>query len=57
MVEGSEPKIFPGVVSRRRGSSMRDGSVQDGEHGEAHSGFRRDGSAVVEEADSEDDEA
>lgn len=53
-LDGVEPKMFPGVVSRRRRSSLRSSTVEDREDG--HSGFRRhDGSAVVEEQDTDDD--
>ncbi|KAF2874898.1 hypothetical protein BDV95DRAFT_603683 [Massariosphaeria phaeospora] len=81
-LEGMEPRMFPGVVSRRRTSSLRSGAVEDGESGAAsasasasvqqdggvsgqngpglyhpgHSGFRRDGGAVVEEQDTDDED-
>jgi AMP deaminase len=63
-LDGIEPKMFPGVVSRRRGSSMRGSNVDecDATQSQAqfrqggHSGFRRtDGSSVVEEQDSDDE--
>jgi AMP deaminase len=59
-MEGIEPKIFPGVVSKRRRSSLRGSALEDGEGNQqfqaqhpGHSGFRRgyEGS-VVEEQDS-----
>jgi AMP deaminase len=62
-MDSIEPKIFPGVVSRRRRSSLRSGSAYDDVEGEhvahhaAHSGFRRkEESAVVEEKDSDDEQ-
>ena len=63
-LERIEPRIFPGVVSRRRGSSLRSSAVEDGEgsvQGQAqqpgHSGFRRGNEgSVAEEKDSGDDE-
>lgn len=63
-MEGIEPKIFPGVVSRRRRSSLRGSSLEEGEgssQGQAqqpgHSGFRRGNEgSVVEEQDSDDDD-
>lgn len=67
-LDGIEPKIFPGVVSRRRRSSLRGGSLEDGEgsvpHGQGqptssgHSGFvRGDNKSTVVENDSDDDES
>jgi AMP deaminase len=66
MLDDIEPKIFPGVVSRRRRSSMRSSAAEDGESmagpmhttvgHPGHSGFRRgDGGEVVMEQDSDDD--
>jgi AMP deaminase len=68
-LDGIEPRMFPGVVSRRRRSSLRSSSVEkentEGLQGQAqaqadhagHSGFRRgEGSAVVEEQDSDEEE-
>jgi AMP deaminase len=61
ILDGIEPKIFPGVVSRRRRSSLRGNSVDDVEavQGQSqhptHSGFvRMDEGAVAEEKDSDD---
>lgn len=43
-----EPKIFPGVVSRRRRSSLRGSNLEDGEG--LHSGYHgADAGSVVEE--------
>lgn len=54
-LEGMEPRMFPGVVSRRRRSSMRSSTMEDGEP--AHSGFRRgDAGSVVEEKDTDDED-
>jgi len=58
-----EPRIFPGVVSRRRRGSLRSGTVDDSEalspnqpQQPAHSGFKRGKeSSVVEEQDSDDE--
>lgn len=56
--------MFPGVMSRRRRSSLRSGAVEEGESAQslvqgqqpAHSGFKRDEkSSVVEEQDSDDE--
>ncbi|KAF2739134.1 AMP deaminase [Polyplosphaeria fusca] len=70
-MEGVEPKIFPGVMSRRRRSSLRSSNMEDGEGpplnvkaadespgaATAHSGFRRgDGGSVVEERDTDDED-
>ena len=65
-LDGIEPKIFPGVIGRRRRSSLRGGSVEDGEgsiaHGQGqasqssgHSGFVRDKQSTVVENDSDDE--
>lgn len=59
-MDGIEPKIFPGVVSRRRRSSLRSGSAHeeyDAEHTAHahHSGFRRSEGAVMEEDDTDDE--
>ena len=35
-LDGIEPKIFPGVVSRRRRSSLRGGSAEDGDGSVSH---------------------
>lgn len=68
-LDGIEPKIFPGVVSRRRRSSLRGGSLEDGDsslpYGQSqpgqssgHSGFvKGDNKATVVENDSDDDSA
>jgi AMP deaminase len=50
-----EPRIFPGVVSRRRRSSLRSSNVEDGE--EAHSGLHRvHTEPVVQEQDTDDED-
>ena len=50
-----EPRIFPGVVSRRRRSSLRGSNVEDGE--EAHSGLHRvHTEPVVQEQDTDDED-
>lgn len=62
--EGMEPKMFPGVVSRRRTGSMRGGPAEDNDagvavgHGQAgRSGFRRgEAESVVEEQDTDDED-
>ncbi|KAH7124082.1 hypothetical protein B0J11DRAFT_435958 [Dendryphion nanum] len=66
-LDGIEPRIFPGVVSRRRRSSLRGGAVEDGEGSvpysqgqqvpqSGHSGFvRSDNRTTVVENDSDDD--
>ncbi|PSN60832.1 AMP deaminase [Corynespora cassiicola Philippines] len=59
-LEGMEPRIFPGVVSRRRRSSLRSSAVEDGEVGgltPGHSGFRKGNAEnVVEEKDTDDED-
>lgn len=65
-LEGMEPRMFPGVVSRRRRSSLRSTAVDDGEVSapnavpaiaQAKSGFlKRDGGSVVEEQHTDDDD-
>lgn len=62
-IDGIEPRIFPGVVSKRRRSSFRSGTLEDGEgnqQGQAqhpgHSRFRRGNEgSVVEEQDTDDE--
>jgi AMP deaminase len=50
-----EPRIFPGVVSRRRRSSLRGSNLEDGDG--AHSGLHRvDTAPVVEEQDTDDED-
>jgi AMP deaminase len=63
-IDGIEPRIFPGVVSKRRRSSLRSSTLEDGEGNQqaqaqhpGHSGFRRGNEgSVVEEHDTDDDE-
>jgi AMP deaminase len=60
--EGMEPRMFPGVVSRRRTGSMRSSGLEDGDAagGSGHpgrSGFKRgEAESVVEEPDTDDDD-
>jgi AMP deaminase len=67
-LDGIEPRIFPGVVSRRRRSSLRSSNVGESEGGQGygqtqaqglqpgHSGFvRGGGSEAVEEQDTDDE--
>jgi AMP deaminase len=62
-LDGIEPRLFPGVVSKRRRSSLRSSALEDGEgnqQGQAqhpgHSGFRRrNEGSVVEEQDTDDE--
>ncbi|KAJ4288022.1 AMP deaminase [Kalmusia sp. IMI 367209] len=66
-IDGAEPKIFPGVVSSRRRSSIRSSAVEDGDAsvqavpimaqtGPGRSGFMRDAESVVEEQDTDDED-
>ncbi|KAF2270354.1 AMP deaminase [Lojkania enalia] len=66
-LDANEPRMFPGVVSRRRRSSLRSSVVEEGEPSnafvgnareEGHSGFRRPegSSAVREEIDTDDED-
>ncbi|KAJ4344920.1 AMP deaminase [Ascochyta clinopodiicola] len=51
-----EPRIFPGVVSRRRRSSLRSSQVEDGD--DAHAGLHRvPTEPAVQERDSDEEEA
>jgi len=50
-----EPRIFPGVVSRRRRSSLRSSNIDDAE--EAHHGLHRvPTEPVVQEQDTDDED-
>lgn len=70
VLDGAEPRIFPGIVDRRRRSSLRGSNVESeggntGSEGASYSGFVRgrhghgDAESVVEEGEGEeeDDEA
>jgi AMP deaminase len=49
-----EPRIFPGVVSRRRRSSLKGSDVRDGE--ESHGLHRVPTEPVVQEQDTDDED-
>ncbi|KAF2636683.1 AMP deaminase [Massarina eburnea CBS 473.64] len=61
-LEGTEPRIFPGVMSsRRRRSSLRSSQVEDGEAalqsiGITRAGFKMGSGQVVEEQDTDDED-